>query len=138
MNWAGITTVFLLATFKFMFAPFSGLPFDLSYYETAISAFSGGLFSASIFYFTGNFVLKKIKKTKSNKVFTRTNRFIVKLKQRLGKIGITFWAPFLLSIPIGSLVVAKFYGNEKTTFIYVTIGMALNTVVMTTLAYVIF
>jgi hypothetical protein len=136
MNWPGLTTVFLLATFKFMFAPFSGIPFGLGFFEICVSSFLGGLLSSFVFYFAGNFLLKKMGKQKKKKVHTRMNRFIVKLKQKLGKIGITFWAPFFLSIPIGSMVVAKFYGKEKGTFMFITLGMALNSLVMSMLAYV--
>ena len=136
MNWAGITTVFFLATFKFMFAPFSGIPFGLSFWEISLSAFSGGLMSSCLFYFSGNFILKKIGTNSKRKIHTKTNRFIVKLKQKLGKVGITFWAPFFLSIPIGSMVVAKFYGKDKGTFLYITVGMALNALIMSILAYV--
>ena len=121
-----------------MVAPFSGIPFDLTFLETILSAFSGGIISSATFYFTGNVILKKFKNKTNKKVHTRMNRFIVKLKQKFGKIGITFWAPFFLSIPLGSLVVAKFYGKENSTFLFITIGMALNSFIMTTLAYVVF
>jgi hypothetical protein len=53
-------------------------------------------------------------------------------------LGICFWAPFFLSVPIGSFIVAKFYGHEKNTFLLVVLGMLLNATITTFLAYVIF
>lgn len=118
-----------------MFAPFSGLPFGLTFFETALSAFSGGIISSAFFYFAGNLLLKKIKVKNNKKVFTRVNRFIVSVKQKLGKIGIAFYAPLFLSIPFGSYIVARFYGSDKWTFFYIMAGMAINSLMMTSIAY---
>jgi len=120
MNWAGFWSVFLLATFKFM------------------SAFLGGTLSSFVFYFSANYFLKKKKKKVGAKIHTKMNKLIVKLKRNAGKIGVCFWAPFFLSIPVGSIITAKFYGKHKSTFLLVLLGMALNALIMTTLAYVVF
>lgn len=137
MNWTGFWSVFLLATFKFMFAPFGGVPFELNFLETFLSAFLGGSISSCLFYYSANYFLKKTKK-EGAKTHTKTNKLIVKLKRNAGKIGVCFWAPFFLSIPVGSIITAKFYGKYKSTFLLVLVGMALNALIMTTLAYVVF
>jgi hypothetical protein len=138
MNWAGFSSVFLLATIKFMFAPFGGVPFDLSFLETFLASFLGGSISSFIFYFSANYFLKKTKIKEGAKIHTKTNKLIVKLKRNTGKIGVCFWAPFFLSIPLGSIITAKFYGKYQSTFFLILLGMALNATVMTTLAYVVF
>lgn len=138
MNWAGFWSVFFLATFKFMFAPFGGIPFELTFLETFFAALLGGITSSFVFYFSANYFLKKSNKKEKAKVHTKTNKFIVKLKSKTGRIGICFWAPFFLSIPIGSIITAKFYGKFQSTFLLILIGMALNSLIMTTLAYVVF
>jgi uncharacterized membrane protein len=153
MNWAGITSTFLLATVKFLFAPFTAVHLGMHYYETYFASVAGGIFGSFFFYFGSDFLLayaakryaKKLLWAKQNnttikvkKKFTKMNRFILRIKSTFGKIGICFWAPFFLSVPIGSIVVAKFYGNEKFTFLWIMLGMFLNAIVTTFLSYVIF
>ena len=70
--------------------------------------------------------------------FTKTNKFIVFCKRKFGMYVICFWAPFFLSVPLGSIVVAKFYGKLRPTFLYISLGMAINAGITTFLAYVIF
>lgn len=148
MDWSLISSVFLLATFKFMFAPFTGLAIGLPYWETFLASASGGIFSAAIFFFFSEFVLtylhkRKLKKAgktevKKKKIFNRTNRSIIRVKHTLGIYGICFWAPFFLSVPIGSIIAAKFYGKIRQTFPLIIIGMFLNSFLMTSLAYLVF
>ncbi len=153
MNWGIISSVFFLSTFKFMFAPFTGYGLGLPFWETYISSVAGGTFGAALFYYASE-VLMKIseKKRKQREIeliekgqevpkkrkFTKTNRFIIRLKRRLGIYGICFWAPFLLSVPIGSIVAAKFYGKLGKTFPLIFLGMCINAMVTCSLAYFIF
>lgn len=133
-----------------MFAPLAGPKMGLSFTETYFACVSGGIFGATIFYFaSGYFIqrsdyqfkakneayLAKGLPPKIKKKFTKTNRFIVKLKRSIGLIGVSFWAPFLLSIPLGSLVAAKFYRHKKITYPLIVIGMFLNGLVTTGLVY---
>jgi hypothetical protein len=151
MRWGAITSVFLFATFKFMVAPFTGRhAFHLSFFETFLACTAGGIFSAAIFYYSSEFFIRrterKVKTLKQEALkkgiiyqekrkFTRMNRFIIRLKKAFGIIGISFWAPFLLSVPIGSMIVAKFYGHDKRTFPLVILGMFFNSFIMTGIAY---
>ena len=70
--------------------------------------------------------------------FTFTNRLIIRVKRTVGIVGISFWVPLLLSIPIGSMIVAKFYGNEKKTFPLIVLGVFVNSFVLSALVYFIF
>ena len=153
MNWGLLSTVFLLATVKFMFAPSTGCGLGLPFWETYLTAAAGGTFGAAIFYYSSELLLKYSHKKKlgkreemekngipfiPKKKFTKTNRFIIRLKRTLGIYGICFWAPFFLSVPIGSIIVAKFYGHLKKTFPLIVIGMFLNALIMTSLSYLIY
>ena len=60
---------------------------------------------------------------------------LIQLKQKLGMYGLCFWGPFFLSVPVGSIVVAKFYGKLKKTFPLIVLGMAINAFVTSALAY---
>ena len=153
MNWSALTTIFLLGMVKFMFSTIPGPHLGLPFLETFLASFAGGIVSAAFFYFGSDLVLdwdrkRKIRKREmllrqglpvpKKRNFTRTNRFIIKIKRRFGRYGICFWAPFFLSVPLGSIVVAKFYGKDKQTFPLITIGMAINAAIITFVSYGIF
>ena len=153
MKWGAYSVVFGLATFKFMFSAFPGPALNISFIETYISIFLGGTLSAAVFYFASDFFILKSNKRRKIQVqklreegkpipfkpkFTKTNKFIVFCKRKFGMYVICFWAPFFLSVPLGSIVVAKFYGKLRPTFLYISLGMAINAGITTFLAYVIF
>ena len=150
MNWIGIGTLFVISMIKFMFAPFGGQVAKLNFIETYISCCAGAIVSAAIFYFSANYFMKKAaerneKKRRDlldkglpipiKKRFTRINKGVVKMKRSVGIIGIAFWAPFFLSIPLGSIITAKFYGHNKKTFSLVVLGIFLNGLITTGIAY---
>jgi len=153
MNWAAFSSVFLVATFKFLFSPFAGIPLGLDFLTTYFAAISGASLSSLFFYFGAEFLMEvtrknKLKKEKAaeengiqlkpKKKFTRGNKITIKLKRTFGKIGLCFLAPSLLSIPVGTIIVAKFYGKEKDTFLWVFIGILLSGLITTSLAYFVF
>jgi hypothetical protein len=150
MNFGLYITFFLLSTIKFLFTPFGGPAAKLSFLETYFSCLAGAIFSAAVFYFASEYFMKmsrakKIRLKKEalekglelpyKKKFTKTNKFIVRLKHRLGIYGISIFAPLFLSVPIGTIITAKFYGKEKKTFPLIVLGMCINGFVTTGLAY---
>lgn len=152
MNWGGIITIFFASTVKFMFAPFSGPVLKLTFVEAYLAACAGAIFGAAIFYFSAEFFIHRAARKKhlaveqakaqnkpyvEKKKFTRMNRFLIRIKMKLGIIGVTFWAPFFLSIPIGSMIVAKFYGKRKITFPLICLGIFFNGIIMTGLVYLV-
>ena len=66
------------------------------------------------------------------------NKFIVRIKRRFGIFGISMYAPLILSVPIGSIITAKFYGKDKRTFPLIVVGIIINGALTTGLAYLIF
>lgn len=152
MAWHFYFTLFGLSMIKFMFAPFAGPGLKLNFLETYVSCISGAAFAALIFYFSSEFFLIRAHKKrkaalqesirtgvplKTKKKFTRFNKLIVKLKRSLGIYGIAFYAPLFLSVPLGSIVTAKFYGKEKRTFPLILIGICMNGAITTGIAYII-
>lgn len=132
---------FLLSMVKFLFTPFGGPAAGLTFFETYFSCVTGAIISATIFYFMSDFFMKKaqIKRTKIREValakgltlphknkFTPMNKFVVKMKMRFGIFGIAMYAPLFLSVPIGTIVTAKFYRKEKKTFPIILLGMFVN------------
>ncbi|PIE87421.1 MAG: hypothetical protein CSA03_00305 [Bacteroidetes bacterium] len=136
-----------------MFAPIGGPHIGLSFLETYLSCVLGAVTAAAIFYFSSNFFMKRAHEKrvqrhrnhiekgvphKKKKVFTWTNKTIIKVKRTLGIYGISLWAPLFLSVPLGSIVAAKFFGNDKRTFPLIVFGMFLNGAITTSIAFIFF
>lgn len=150
MKWGALTSIFLIATTKSMVAPLPGPKFKLSFLETYLATVSGAILGAAVFYFAAEYFMLRTKKKrdrkrelalekgipfKEKKKFTFINRMMVRIKRSLGIIGLSFWAPFFMSIPIGAVVVAKFYGKRKITFLLICIGIGINALITTSIAY---
>jgi hypothetical protein len=150
MNYGIYATFFFLSTIKFLFTPFGGPAAKLSFFETYFVCVAGGIFSAAVFYFASDYFMKRAQAKKiqkleealakgieipSKKIFTKANKTIVRMKNKLGIFGISFYAPLFLSVPIGSIITAKFYGKEKKTFPLIVLGMFVNGLITTGLAY---
>ncbi len=140
--------IVLLGTFKFMFASTPGVIADLPFEKVYFLATLGGLVSFNFFYFLANhFIRKTLEKNKrkmklgnyiAKKKFTKTNKTIVKLKMtNAGFWIITIVAPLVLSIPIGSIIVAKFYRHHKETYWITTLSLIFSQAIFTVLAYLI-
>ena len=148
-----LTSLFFISTVKFMFAPLGGPHLHLTFIETYLACCAGAVFSATIFYFSAEFFLIRTRKKRHEahekakkegivlprkRSFTRTNKLIVRIKKSMGIIGTCFWVPFFLSIPLGSIVTAKFYGKKKKTFLLIIVGIFINALVTTTISYSIY
>jgi hypothetical protein len=118
---------FLISTVKFLFAASIVSATVLTPFEIAISTGLGALFSFNIFYWSAGYFMRRAKEKKiaamkngthkSKAAFTKMNKFMVKAK--MSKSG--FWlicilAPLFLSVPIGSVIVAKFYSDNKLAY----------------------
>ena len=99
--------------------------------EIFISTTAGAWTSLVVFYFSSDYLMQNAArkrarkrqlaaegkiKYKPKKTITRKNRMIVKVKQTVGIYGLTFLAPMFLSVPVGSIICAKFYGKNRYTF----------------------
>lgn len=139
-------TIVGLASFKFMFSPLAGEKLGLTFLESYFSTLIGALLSWAVFYFLSEYFMrrnhaKKIEKHKlalekndpnykRPKNFTRLNKAIVRVKTSLG-IYVTCWlVPLFLSIPIGSIICAKFFGNDKKTPYLILGGIVINTFIL--------
>lgn len=157
-----MTTIYLwgftFGTFKFLishwtvFGMASALDLNVGFFDIFIPTTIGAITSMSIFYFSSEFLMERAnakrtaafekalatgKPYKHKKKFTRVNKLMVKLKASVGIYGITLLGPLFLSIPIGSIVCAKFYGTEKRTFPLMVLFMSSYSFVMCTLIYLI-
>jgi hypothetical protein len=112
--------IFLLSSVKFLFAPGAAVAAGYNFLESVALTTGGGFAGIVFFYYAGGWAMEKIatliqklgNKPSAKKVFTRRNRIIVNVKLNFGLIGLAVITPALLSIPIGSVLAARFYhGN---------------------------
>ena len=150
MDFGKYSVFFLFSTIKFLFTPFGGPAAGLTFFETYFSCVAGAIVSAFVFYFMSEYFMKKahiklvllqqeaLKKGITlpyKKKFTKMNKFVVKMKLRFGIFGIAMYAPLFLSVPIGSIVTAKFYGKENRTFPIIILGIFVNGLVTCGITY---
>lgn len=157
MNWGLISIGFFFGTFKFLFShwtvylafPSLGLETIL---EIFVSTTAGALISMTAFYFLSEYMMERAAEKRKmkrkaiiasgaiyipQKKFTRLNKIMVRLKMGIGIYGITALAPLFLSIPLGAIVCAKFYGDHKKTYPLMLLFMTSYSVLMCSLIYLI-
>lgn len=150
MNWPEYFGLFGFSMIKFLFTPFTGPGLGLNFFETYLSCVAGAFVSAAVVYFSSEFFMRRAQKKrldayqraiaagivpKMKKKFTRTNKLIVRIKHRLGIVGVAFYAPLFLSIPVGAIITAKFYGKQKKTFPLIVLGIVVNGLMTTGIGY---
>lgn len=136
-----------------MVSSLPGPRFQMAFHHTWMASVLGAATASAIFYFGSEMVLRISHRKRAKKraaalaagkepinyyKVTRTKKIIVQIKRRFGFYGITLFAPLLFSVPVGSFVAAKFYGKQSTTFLFVLIGLALNGLLLTAIAYAIY
>lgn len=141
LNWGLILTGFGLGTFKFLFAQWGTYGIyhnsvsenpEIGILQIYFSVMAGAWVSMASFYFLSGTLMKRAAEKRKRariealekgiefhekKKFTRMNKLIVWIKQNIGIYGVTLIAPLFLSIPLGSIICAKFYGKRKRTFL---------------------
>ena len=131
-----IISVIVTSSVKFLLALPLAKAGNLNFMETFLSTSIGGIIGVLFFFFFFNRLLtiyvkqkhkydlthKKKPEKKSKKIFTKRNRFIIKIIQQYGLPGVAFITPCIISIPIGCFVAArinqKFIKNTKKTILY--------------------
>ena len=142
MNWGVYLYVFFLAHVKFLFAAsIAQSTTELTFFEILICTSVGAVFCFYIFFFISQKMMvyahkKRIKnyqlKGKTKKNFTKKNKLIVKIKRsNMGFMLICTLAPLFLSVPIGTMVVVKFYGNRPSAYLIVTLTLIIVAYLLT-------
>jgi len=117
--WYEIISVFLMSGIKFFAAPLLAKTFGFTFLETILVTTLGGVVGVFVFFNLGsrivNFFPSFFKPINTKKkIFTKKNKFYVKLVRNYGLFGIAIFSPILISIPIGSFLAARFFENQKT------------------------
>ena len=112
-------SIFLLSAVKFMWAPGTSIAAGFTFWQTIIITSLGGMVGILFFYYFGHLIFMSFDKwryrNKPKKLFTKRSRRIITVKERFGLIGFTFLTPAIISIPIGCVIAAKFFYQNKQT-----------------------
>lgn len=122
--------VALASTFKFVGGPVAGMAMGLSWLETTVCSTAGmmltvflitygsnltkrfsslGWFQRMVTYLRGIAPLRRIKNMlRPPKLFSKTTRLAVKVKNRLGLWGVAFLTPFLFTPILGTFIALSF------------------------------
>ncbi len=128
--------IVLIASVKFFWATPYAILFKLNEIETFVMIEIGGILGFIFFYYFFALILKEIKlfwpnvymvtpaifrirfelwlkerreKRLNASKFTRTNKMVVRIRDRWGIVGIVILTPILLSIPLGALIGSKYF-----------------------------
>ena len=131
------TFLYFLSFIKYFVAPIFGWARGLNFFEIAMSCFAGAYTSFNIFFWGSSYFFKRAAKKretslKKKRNFTKLNRIIVKMRRlNLGFLLITFLCPMFLSVPIGTLIVVKFYRHDYKTFLVTSLFIGLWSIILT-------
>ncbi|MCA0431452.1 MAG: hypothetical protein LCH32_13210 [Bacteroidetes bacterium] len=137
-----ISALFLCSLFfSKMGMPATCILFKFNFIEVFIVACAGAIGGTIFYVYLFESLIKWWDKYKENKpyftkrkTFTKSNRRIIKVKNKFGLTGIAILAPILLSIPLGAFLGERFYKNKAKVITY----MSVSTIVWCVILYVIY
>lgn len=128
MNAMQVITVVAAGILKFFFSGLVSYQMGNTFWETALLTGASGCFGTVVFYLLGTRVVEWFRKrhlrrvahanakgVAPRRIFTRTNRMIVRIKRGWGIKGLAALAPPILSIPITSVLAAKYFRHDRRT-----------------------
>jgi hypothetical protein len=124
--------------------PVAVMQFEFAFFETILWTNVGGILGIYFFAFLSGKLIawwnRTFKKKGSSpgeqtstdkKIFTKRNRRIVRIKTQYGLLGIALSTPIVLSIPLGTFLVVRYYRNSNSKFIYLIASNVIWSVIYT-------
>jgi hypothetical protein len=140
-----------VSSLKFAASPFLATGYDLNYIQTFLSTTTGGILGVLFFFYASKWITIWITTYKNQlfflfginrrseddellpekkKIFTWKNKLIVLTVRRFGLIGIALLTPPLFSIPLGTLIAARYFRNPKQVVGYLCASVVLWSVIL--------
>jgi hypothetical protein len=148
--------VILLSSVKFIFAFPLSMGYGFNYPQTVGLTTMGGIMGVFVFYYLSSGIIKlydyikhHTKRTflgkkrhqkllaekKKKSIFTRRNKFIIRLRGKFGMFGIVALTPTIISIPIGSFIIKKYYSSNRLILLYVCISVFIWSMIVSSLYF---
>jgi hypothetical protein len=132
-------TIIFFCTFKFAATfPVAIYVAKMTPLETLLYTNTGGILGTFVFMYLSRFLIRMWNKygpqslkgnKKKRRVFTGRNRRIVSIKMKYGLWGIVILNPVLLSIPLGSFLMVKYYGLKMKNMLWLLSGQVVWSVI---------
>ncbi|MCA6365359.1 MAG: hypothetical protein IM638_20170 [Bacteroidetes bacterium] len=137
---------------KFLFAPALSEYFGYNFAQSFFYTTSGGIIGILAFTFVGDWLTAVWRKLviwvkalilRRNykawlrlkpKRFTRSTRFIVRIRGKFGMIGLAIITPCIISIPIGTFVINRFYSKKWKIILVLLSSLLLWSLILNYLA----
>lgn len=110
--------------------PSAILLFKFNFLKVFITTVSSGIFSNVLFTYFSAGLLKwwhKYKDKKNlfskKKVFTKTNRRMIKIKNKFGLAGLAFITPIFPGIPVGAFIAERFFKDKFKIIMYLSVAV---------------
>jgi uncharacterized membrane protein len=125
----GILSVIATGSVKLLAAALVSVGLGFGFWETFLFSSIGGCIGVFIFYRLSDWFIHRallrrrrlsLPDRKGNarvapKVFTRRNRWLIRLKHSSGLRGLAALTPLVLTIPVGSIIAARFFRHDRRT-----------------------
>ena len=125
-----IILTILSSSVKFaMTFPLAIIQFKFNFVETILWTNVGGALGIYFFAYLSDKLIAWWQRTfrkkresgvrggKKKQIFTKKTRRIIRVKQRYGLIGIALITPLLLSIPVGTFLMVRYYHRSRYKFL---------------------
>jgi hypothetical protein len=101
--------------------------YGFSYLEVVLYTAIGGILGMGFFLLLASSFAATLRKwfpkKPGRKIFSRRNRFLVKVKKNFGLAGIAFLTPWFLSIPLGTIISFGIYKSRRKVLLYQSIAI---------------
>lgn len=124
-EFAGILSVVAMSMVKFAVAPLLALQLGYSIPATVLMTTVGGCSGVFIFFKASGWFMERSERRRrlralrreqegrpAARVFNRRNRTIVRVKRSQGLPGLALITPAIISIPIGTIIAAKYFRHH--------------------------
>jgi membrane protein DedA with SNARE-associated domain len=129
-----------LAVVKFIITPFTIYATGketIQFGEVVVTTATGAAVGVLLFYYGGTYFFSwtsHLKSKKKKPVFTKGRRRIVKIKNKFGIVGFMAISA-MLSVPITSLLAAKFFKHNRFTPLWLICGFIIWSLILSSMAY---
>lgn len=119
-----VLSVFAMSMVKFAFAQLMATGLGFGFLPTWLISSLGGCTGVLVFFYGSGWFMERAAQRKQRRAaagkapkraFTRANRTIVRVKGSQGLSGLAFLTPVIISIPIGSVLAAKYFRHDRRT-----------------------
>lgn len=142
--WMMSVVKFLITPFLMIFNPGQE---HWSWIEVVLITSSGAAGGAYLFFHGGEYLIKiwqrlydkwvqRFFRKKNKRIFSSTRRNIIRIKWKFGLHGLMLFSG-LLSVPVASMLAAKFYRHQPNALPMIIIGFGIWSIVLTSIAYVV-